>query len=62
MDDEQIFYLQARGINEQAARGILLYAFAAASLEAVKPQALRSHLLDLLFDRLPCGAELREAL
>jgi len=62
IDDEQIFYLRARGIDEDAARGILLYAFAAESLERVRPEPLRRHLLDELFRRLPQGDALREAL
>ena len=40
---------------------MLIYAFAAESLERVKPEPLRRLLLDQLFERLPQGQLLRES-
>ena len=35
IDDEQMFYLRSRGINQQAAQQMILYAFAAELTEAL---------------------------
>ncbi|MCI0381028.1 MAG: Fe-S cluster assembly protein SufD [Gemmataceae bacterium] len=44
LDDEQIFYLRTRGIDEKAARGLLTYAFANDVIGRVKINALREEL------------------
>ncbi len=58
---EALFYLRTRGMSEAAARSMLVYAFARESLERVRIETLRSRLNDLLFQRLPQGELLREA-
>lgn len=44
LDDEALFYLRARGINEQQARALLLLAFARDVLDDVKIEPLRAYL------------------
>lgn len=52
LDDEQLFYLRARGVDAITARAILLYAFAKDVLEHVKPEALRLYLDHIIGQRL----------
>jgi Fe-S cluster assembly protein SufD len=52
LDDEALFYLRARGIDEKKAKALLLNAFAADILEQVKPEALRTYLEDKINERL----------
>lgn len=44
LDEEQLFYLQARGIDAEAARGVLTYAFAAEQVERIPLPSLRARL------------------
>ena len=60
LDADAMFYLKSRGIDETAARGVLLFAFAQASLDQVTPEPLRDRLRDALHDLLPGGHLLRE--
>jgi Fe-S cluster assembly protein SufD len=55
LDEEQVFYLRARGIGEQDARDMLTYAFAADVVGRVHVDALRERLDDLLHLRLRQG-------
>jgi Fe-S cluster assembly protein SufD len=55
LDEEQIFYLRARGIGEEDARDMLTYAFAADVVGRVHVDALRERLNDLLHLRLRAG-------
>ncbi len=52
LDDEALFYLRARGIDEKKAKALLLNAFAADILEQVKPEALRTYLEEKINERL----------
>lgn len=52
LDDEALFYLRARGLDEKKAKALLLHAFAADILEQVKPEALRSYLEQKIDARL----------
>jgi Fe-S cluster assembly protein SufD len=61
IDEDAVFYLRCRGIDEAAARGVLVYAFAEESLQRIGPEPLRGQLREVLFDRLPQGQLLREA-
>jgi Fe-S cluster assembly protein SufD len=45
LDPEQLFYLQARGLGEGAARELLTYAFAAQVLDKVSVEAVRAALV-----------------
>jgi Fe-S cluster assembly protein SufD len=44
IEDSELFYLQARGIGKEVARGLLVYAFAAELVERVKNEKLRAKL------------------
>ncbi len=56
IDDEQLFYLRSRGIGEQAAQQMIIYAFAAELTEAVSDEALREQVMARIGQRLPGGA------
>ena len=60
LDADAMFYLKSRGIDEVAARGVLLFAFAQASIDQVTPEPLRDRLQDALYDLIPGGHLLRE--
>jgi Fe-S cluster assembly protein SufD len=56
VNEEAIFYLRSRGIAKEAARAILLFAFAEESLQRMKSEPIRRHLEDLVSRWLPQGA------
>ncbi len=55
LDEEQLFYLRARGIDEIAARDMLTFAFAADVIDRVHVEPLREQLDTLLHTRLREG-------
>lgn len=55
INDEGLFYLRSRGIHEDAARSLLVYAFAAEVLDRVRLEPLRDTLAALVAQRLPGG-------
>ena len=57
LDDESMFYLQARGIGRQAARGMLIRAFAGEIVDRVKLSDLRARLKVMLDAWLTRSAE-----
>lgn len=52
LDEEALFYLQARGIGKMQAKGLLLYAFAGEVLEHIKDESFRTYCIDLVQKRL----------
>ncbi len=52
LDEEGLFYLQSRGINETIAKSLLVHAFAIDILEHVKPAQIRTHVNKLISERL----------
>ena len=62
LDEEAIFYLRSRGISEEAARSILVHGFAKDMLGQVRLEPLRQQLSNLLFEWLPQGQLLKEAM
>jgi len=52
LDEEAMFYLQARGINKETARAMMLYAFAVEILENVKNTELKEYFDHLVSERL----------
>jgi len=58
LDEEALFYLRSRGIDEKKAKALLLHAFAADILEQVKPEALRSYLEKKIDERLNIDSEI----
>jgi Fe-S cluster assembly protein SufD len=52
LDEEALFYLQARGIPHQSAKAMLLYAFALDVLTSIKNETLKAYLDQLISERL----------
>lgn len=52
LDEEGLFYLRSRGINEKIARSLLVHAFAVDILEHIKPEVLRNYVDQLISERL----------
>lgn len=52
LDEEGMFYLQSRGINEKIARSLLVHAFAIDILEHIKPVQIRGHVNKMISERL----------
>lgn len=55
IDDEQMFYLRSRGIDQQAAQKMIIYAFAAELTEALNDGQLKQQVLARIGQRLPGG-------
>jgi Fe-S cluster assembly protein SufD len=52
LDEEGLFYLRSRGIGEEAARALLVHAFAIDILEHIKPAAIRAYVDEAISKRL----------
>lgn len=52
LDQDALFYLQARGIQKDKARAILLRAFASDVLENIDNEAIKNYLGDIITERL----------
>ena len=61
LDKDAIFYLRSRGIGEDAARSLLVRAFAGEMIDRIGIAAVRQRLVADLLARLPNGHLLREA-
>jgi len=55
VSEEELFYMQARGIGREAGRRLIVNGFFASLLEKIEDQTLRDHLLSLLARRLAVG-------
>jgi len=53
LDTQALFYLRTRGVDAETARGLLLYAFAEASIERMGLEGLREWLQGFVIDELP---------
>jgi Fe-S cluster assembly protein SufD len=62
MDEDAVFYLRSRGLDELSARALLTYAFAAEVVNKVKVLPLRAALGAWLLSRLPGSEAVKEAL
>lgn len=60
LDEDMIFYLRSRGIDEAAAKGLLTYAFASEVLNRISIEPIRHALEERLLARLPQGERIRE--
>jgi Fe-S cluster assembly protein SufD len=60
LDPDALFYLRSRGIDETAARSLLIYAFASQVVNRIKVDLVRTELDDYLFSWLPAGHLVRE--
>ncbi len=60
IDDEQLFYLRSRGIEDAIAQSLLVHAFAHDVIERIRLRSLRQRLEQILLARLPQGERIRE--
>ncbi|RTZ39328.1 Fe-S cluster assembly protein SufD [Candidimonas sp. SYP-B2681] len=60
IDENSLFYLRARGLDEVHARNILTYAFAAQALERIELPSLRQRVAHAIRALLPGGTSLGE--
>lgn len=60
IDEQQLFYLRSRGIDDTIAHSLLIHAFAHDVIERIQVQSLRQRLEQILFARLPQGERIRE--
>lgn len=52
LDEEALFYLQARGLGKEQAKGMLLYAFAGEVVDYVADENFKNYLVKLVGERL----------
>ncbi|RAW01456.1 Fe-S cluster assembly protein SufD [Pseudochryseolinea flava] len=52
LDEEAVFYLQARGISKETARAMMLYAFAGEVLDAIKHPVIKEYIDTIISERL----------
>jgi len=60
LDELALFYLRSRGVEHDAARGLLLYAFAEGTIQRLELEALQSWLQGFVLDELPNSERVRE--
>ncbi len=53
LEEEPLFYLRSRGIGEEDARNLLVYAFASEIVDRMKVEAVRTQIRRALFDQMP---------
>ena len=61
LEPDALFYLRSRGLPLDAARSLLVYAFASELVERIECEPVRADLERLLFERLPGGDAVRAA-
>jgi len=61
LDADAVFYLRSRGIGAEAAKSLLTYAFASDIVNRIKVDSVRTDLAAFLFERLPRGEVVRQA-
>jgi Fe-S cluster assembly protein SufD len=61
IEEEQLFYLRSRGIEESSARNLLLYAFAAECLDRMNDSPAREFVAELIRERLTDLAQNHQA-
>nr|CBX80550.1 FeS assembly protein SufD [Erwinia amylovora ATCC BAA-2158] len=57
IDEEQMFYLRSRGIDEAAAQRMIIYAFAAELTEAITDETLKEAVMQRIAQRFPGGLQ-----
>lgn len=60
LDDNSLFYLRSRGLDETYARHVLTYAFAAEAVGRIESDVLRRRVIGAIRSLVPGGAELGE--
>lgn len=59
LNDEALFYLRSRGIEEDEARKLLVYAFATEVVDRIKVEAVKEQVRKAMFDAIPERIERR---
>lgn len=62
LDEKAVFYLRSRGITEPVARGLMIYAFAAETLQRMKLEPVRHWLSGLLVKELGLRDDVQQVL
>jgi Fe-S cluster assembly protein SufD len=52
LDEEALFYLRARGLGKEQARGMLLYAFTGEVMDHISDEAFQNYIVNLVQNRL----------
>lgn len=60
LDEDQLFYLRARGIPEELAHSMLTYAFLESIVDRVSHGPTRTRMREALLTRIPHGDDIRE--
>jgi Fe-S cluster assembly protein SufD len=60
LDEDQLFYLRARGIPEELAHSMLTYAFLKSIVDRVSDEPTRVRMREALLTRIPHGDDIRE--
>lgn len=60
LDEDQLFYLRARGVPEDFALAMLTYAFVESIVDRVSHEPTRARMREALLSRIPHGDEIRE--
>ncbi|MFC0227084.1 Fe-S cluster assembly protein SufD [Serratia aquatilis] len=58
IDEEQLFYLQSRGISKNSAQQMIIFAFAAELTEGIAENLIRERVLARITERLPLQGDL----
>lgn len=62
LDADAIFYLRSRGIAEEAARSLLVWAFANELVDTIRVEAVKTDVQELVFERLASADLVRQAI
>ncbi|NYT85916.1 Fe-S cluster assembly protein SufD [Pollutimonas harenae] len=60
IDEDSLFYLRTRGLDESSARSVLTYAFAAEAVARIEPEVLRRRIIGAIRSLAPNGLDLGE--
>ena len=60
LDEDQAFYLRARGIPEDLARSMLTFAFVESIIDRISHEPTRARMRETILARIPHGDEIRE--
>jgi Fe-S cluster assembly protein SufD len=52
LDEEALFYLRARGLGKEQAKGMLLYAFTGEVMDHIADEAFQNHIVSIVQNRL----------
>ena len=53
LDEKAMFYLRARGLDEENARRLLMRAYVGEIIEKINNEEIRDKMMDIIIDRLP---------